>query len=111
MITLEKPILSALLINATHDIDMGEGRIARMAFRAADKAYMRRPDGTVTTGTWQMLDDGYAVKWISGPSARWRLSIQPGRIAYVDPEGVERGVVTAISFGKTDASPDWIAQD
>ena len=105
---LQQPILSILLGNAIHDIDMGDGRKASMAFRDHGKAAMRRADGTVLNGAWQVEEEGYSVDWDGGPSARWRLSATPGRIAYVDAGGVERGLVTGISFIGAGASASWL---
>lgn len=99
MITLEKPILAALLVNATHEIDMGEGRQATIYYETDRLAHMRRPDGVIMTGDWSLLDDGYAIEWRGGPAATWKLSAGPGRIGYVDAEGNDRGAVKSIAFG------------
>lgn len=101
MITLEKPVLEALLVNATHEIDMGDGRRATIYYQTEQLAHMRRPDGVVMTGDWSLLDDGYAITWRGGPAATWKLRAGPGRIGYVDAEGNDRGAVTSIGFGNT----------
>lgn len=101
MITLEKPVLAALLVNATHEIDMGDGRRATIDYETEHLAHMRRPDGVVMTGDWSLLDDGYAIEWRGGPAAHWKLNAGPGRIGYVDSEGNDRGAITSIGFGNT----------
>ncbi|MCB1445331.1 MAG: hypothetical protein KDJ87_05885 [Rhizobiaceae bacterium] len=105
MITFEKSVLSSLLVNATHDIDMGENGRATIYYETDRLAHMRRPDGVVMSGDWSLLDDGYAIAWRGGPVARWRLKAAPGRISYVDAEGRERGAVRSISFGNTACLP------
>lgn len=101
MITLEKPVLAALLVNATHEVDMGEGRKATIYYETDRLAHMRRPDGVVISGDWLLLDDGYAIEWRGGPAATWSLNAAPGRIGYVDAEGNDRGTVTSIAFGNS----------
>jgi hypothetical protein len=101
MITLEKPVLAALLVNATHEIDMGQGRQATIYYETDRLAHMRRPDGVVMTGDWSLLDDGYAIEWRGGPAATWTLKATPGRIGYVDAEGNDRGAVKSIAFGNS----------
>lgn len=99
MHTLEKPTLAALLINATHEIDMGEGRHASIYYETESRARMRLPGGLIMSGEWRLLEDGYAVDWQNGPSATWKLAAGPGCIAYIDAEGKERGTVKAITYG------------
>ena len=106
---LEKPVLAALLVNATHEVDMGDGRRATIYYETEHLAHMRRPDGVVMTGDWSLLDDGYAIEWRGGPAATWKLSARPGRIGYVDAEGNDRGAVTAIGFGNTANLPGNLA--
>jgi hypothetical protein len=101
MIILEKPVLNALLVNATHEIDMGEGRQATIYYETERLAHMRRPDGVVMTGDLSLLDDGYAIEWRGGPAATWTLKAGPGRIGYVDAKGDLRGTVKSIVFGNT----------
>jgi hypothetical protein len=101
MVTLEKPVLAALLVNATHEIDMGDGRQATIYYETERLAHMRRPDGVVMTGDWSLLDDGYAIEWRGGPSATWTLKADTGRIGYVDANGDLRGAVKSIAFGNT----------
>ena len=99
MMTLERPMLAAILVHTTHEIDMGEGRQATIYYESENRAHMRRPDGVVMTGSWRLLDDGYAIDWQNGPSATWMLKAAPGRISYFDMEGKDRGAVRAITFG------------
>jgi hypothetical protein len=99
MLTLEKPVLAALLVHATHEIDVGEGRQATIYYETESRAYMRRPDGIVMTGDWRLLDDGYAIEWHDGPSATWTLKAATGRISYFDADGADRGTVQTIAFG------------
>lgn len=101
MLTLQRPVLSALLVGATHEIDMGEGRQATIYYETENRAHMRRPDGAVMTGDWSLLDDGYAIEWRNGPSATWTLKAGPGHIGYFDKQGQERGSVRSITFGPT----------
>ena len=101
MIILEKPVLAALLVNATHEIDMGDGRYATIYYETEHLAHMRRPDGVVMTGDWLLLDDGYAIEWRGGPSATWTLKADTGRIGYIDANGDLRGAVKSIAFGNT----------
>jgi hypothetical protein len=105
MITLEKPVLAALLVNATHDIDMGEGQTATIYYETETLAHMRRPDGGVMTGDWALEADGYAIRWRNGPAARWTLTAEPGRIGYVDAEGNDRGAIRAITYGNPASLP------
>lgn len=99
MMTLEKPVLAAILIRTTHEVDLGEGRQATIYYETEDRAHMRLPDGVTMTGDWHLLDDGYAIEWQNGPSGRWTLKAMPGRISYFDTEGKDRGTVRAITFG------------
>lgn len=105
MLTLEKPMLETLLVQTTHEIDMGEGRLATIYYETETLAHMRRPDGVVMTGDWTLRDDGYDISWRGGPDARWTLKAEPGRIAYVDSAGQDRGVIRSIAFGNSAALP------
>ena len=35
----------------------------------------------------------------AGPSAGWQIDAEPGRIAYLDKDGIERGSITRIVPG------------
>ena len=105
MFILEKPVLAALLVNATHEIDMGEGRQATIYYETEMLAHMRLPGGVTMTGDWSLLDEGYSVAWRDGPSASWTLKAGPGRIGYFDIDGNDRGTVRSISFGNTAGLP------
>lgn len=99
MIVTDRNTLSALLIGNTHFIEMAPGKEAPVYYRTADEAFMALPDGTRRTGTWRITDTGYHVDWAKGPSAGWQIDVEPGRIAYVDAGGVERGLVSRIVPG------------
>jgi hypothetical protein len=100
MITLTRNMLSAILVNTVHEIDMGEGRIAVITYQDGDRAQMRLPDGQKRTGAWQLLDDGYAVQWENGPSATWQLKADVGQIAYFDTDGTNRGFIRSIAYAE-----------
>ena len=99
MIIRDQKTLSVLLVGSTHYIEMAPGKEAAIYYRTADEAHMALPDGTRRTGKWRLTDTGYHVDWTDGPSAGWQIDVEPGRIAYVDVGGVERGLVSRIVPG------------
>ncbi len=103
--TLERPVLAALLINATHEIDMDNGRRATIYYETETLAHMRRPDGVVMTGDWSLCDDGYVIAWRDGPTASWTIKADPGRITYFDADGNDRGSVRSIVYGNAAVLP------
>ena len=98
MILNDQKALDVLLTGLTHVLPMGEGE-AFIYYQNGGRAEMSLPDGTRRTGVWRIIADGYHVDWQGGPSADWRLDIEPGRIAYLDAGGVERGIVSRIVPG------------
>jgi hypothetical protein len=99
MIIRDHHALSVLLVGSTHYIEMAPGKEAAIYYRTADEAFMGLPDGTRRTGRWRLTDTGYHVDWADGPSAGWQIDVEPGRIAYLDGGGVERGTVLRIVPG------------
>lgn len=99
MIIRDQNTLSVLLVGSTHYIEMAPGKEAAIYYRTADEAFMALPDGTRRTGSWRLTDTGYHVDWSGGPSAGWQIDAEPGRMAYVDAGGVERGLVSRIVPG------------
>ena len=99
MIIKDRNTLSVLLVGSTHYIEMAPGKEAAIYYRTADEAHMALPDGTRRTGKWRLTDTGYHVDWTDGPSAGWQIDVEPGRIAYLDVGGVERGLVSRIVPG------------
>jgi len=99
MIIKDRNTLSVLLVGSTHFIEMAPGKEAAIYYRNADEAFMALPDGTRRSGSWRLTDAGYHVDWSGGPSAGWQIDVEPGRIAYVDAGGVERGLISRIVPG------------
>lgn len=98
MILIDTKTLDVLLTGFTHFLPMGDGE-ASIYYRTEGIAHMALPDGTRRNGVWQVTSTGYHVDWQGGPSADWQLDVEPGRIAYVDAGGVERGIVCRIVPG------------
>jgi hypothetical protein len=91
-------ILDALLTGTTHMFTLGPGKAA-VYYETATRAHMRLPDGTVKHGDWTITPTGYHVSWEGGPNADWQIAKVPGKLAYLNGEGVEIGHVTQIIFG------------
>jgi len=100
MAILKRNALQLIMIGATHVVDMG-GKSAFIYYETQEKAHMLLPDGTRFDGRWNLLDDGYSVEWINGPTGSWKLDHQPGAIDYVDATGTVRGRISRIDFGDT----------
>ena len=99
MIIRDQNTLSVLLVGTTHYFEVAPGKEAAVYYRTADKAHMLLPDGSRRSGSWRLTDTGYHVDWTGGPSAGWQIDVEPGRIAYLDGDGVERGLVSRIVPG------------
>ena len=106
MAFLENAVLAALMVNATHYVDIGGNTAAVIYYENATTAHMRLPDGKTFSGQWKLADDGYHVAWTNGPQGDWKLSYSPGRIGYVDATGKDHGPVTRIVYG----DPEQLAQ-
>ncbi|WP_299637354.1 hypothetical protein [Devosia sp.] len=99
MIIKDQDTLAVLLVGSTHYVEMAPGQEAAIYYRTATDALMALPDGTRRAGTWRLTETGYHVDWAGGPSAGWQIDVEPGRIAYVDAGGIERGRVARIVPG------------
>jgi hypothetical protein len=99
MILTDRTALDALLTGATHYVRTGPDAEAAIYYGASDRAHMAAPGGKRLQGVWRLTDYGYHVDWEGGPSAGWQLDVSPGRIAYRDMDGVERGHVSRIVPG------------
>lgn len=99
MIIRDHNTLSVLLVGSTHFIEMAPGKEAAIYYRTAEDAHMALPDGKRFAGKWRLTETGYHVDWVDGASAGWQIDVEPGRIAYVDADGVERGRVSRIVPG------------
>lgn len=99
MIIRNPETLSVLLTGSTHFIALSPGNEAAIYYRTETEAHMLLPDGTRFAGVWRLTPTGYHVDWTGGRSAGWQIDATPGRIAYCDTEGVERGLVTRIVPG------------
>lgn len=99
MIITDRTTLEALLVGHTHWLAMAPGKEAVLFYRTASDAHMLLPDGTRRVGNWKVTPGGYHVDWKDGPSADWQIDVTPGRIAYVDADGVERGTLSRLVPG------------
>lgn len=102
---LSKSVLAAMMINATHYVDIGAETDAVIYYETESVAHMVLPDGTALSGAWKLTNQGYHVAWTGGPEGDWRLSHAPGRIGYVDGTGKDFGPVTRIVYGNPEALP------
>ena len=96
---LSNSLLAVIMLGSTHYIDIGEQQSAVIFYEDGDTAYMRLPDGKAFTGEWRFTTDGYFVDWADGPEGEWQITFEPGRFAYVDDQGAERGGITQIVPG------------
>jgi len=97
MTTLDEDTLAIIMMGTTHSLDMGSAQ-ATVRYGQDFSAQMQLPDGTRRAGHWRLLPDGYEVDWENGPSARWRLTYENGKIEYVDPSGTPRARLAHIAF-------------
>jgi hypothetical protein len=99
MIVTDRNTLATLLVGHTHFLALAPGQEAAIFYRTASEAHMGLPDGTRRRGRWSLTPTGYHVDWTGGPSADWQIDAEPGRIAYLDAGGVERGRVSRLVPG------------
>ena len=99
MLITDQNTLAILLTGTTHYLAVGPCQEFAIYYETASEAHMALPDGTRRTGRWRLTPTGYHVDWRDGPSAGWQIDAEPGRIAYRDLNGVERGTVTRIVPG------------
>jgi len=99
MIVTDRATLEALFVGHTHYLVLAPGQEAAIYYRTASEAHMALPDGTRRAGSWRITPGGYHVDWRDGPSADWQIALAPGRIAYLDAGGVERGTVSRLVPG------------
>jgi hypothetical protein len=99
MVITDRRTLDVLLTGLTHFIALAPGKEGTVYFRTASEAHMALPDGTRLAGSWRITESGYHVDWEGGRSGSWQIDVTPGRIAYLDANGVERGLVTRIVPG------------
>ncbi|MCG6857042.1 MAG: hypothetical protein LJE67_03155 [Salaquimonas sp.] len=105
MAKLDEPALAAIMVGATHVLDL-DGKEAVIYYQDADKAHMLLPDGTALSGKWRLEKGGYSVDWTNGPNASWSLdNYASGRIGYVDATGTRRADLTRIEFGNPENLP------
>jgi hypothetical protein len=103
----DQPVLSVLLNNMTHFVDIGAPEEAVMYYQTDGASHIRLPDGTVMHGSWKVNHRGYDVDWTNGPSGSWSFEYSPGRIVYVDKDGKAQGPITRIVPGDTAGLSDW----
>ena len=96
---LSNSLLAVIMLGSTHYIDIGQRGSAVIFYEDEDTAHMRLPDGQAFKGEWRFTTDGYFVKWVDGPEGAWQIAFEPGRFAYVDDQGTERGDITQIVPG------------
>jgi hypothetical protein len=99
MIVTDRNTLETLLVGHTHFLAMAPGKEAAIYYQTATDAHMSLPDGTRRNGQWRVTSTGYHVDWTDGPSADWQIDVAPGRIAYLDAGGVERGTISRLVPG------------
>jgi hypothetical protein len=105
MAVLEKAVLAAIMMNTTHYVDIGAPKDAVIYYENATTMHMVLPDGTAMSGSWNLTDDGYFVKWTGGPEGDWKLNYAPGRISYIDKLGKDLGPITKIIYGNPEKLP------
>jgi hypothetical protein len=96
---IEANALAVLLTGFTHYVDVGKGTEAIMFYRDAKQVHMTLPGGPTLVGEWNLLADGYYVKWTNGPQGKWQIKSSPGELVYIDPTGQPAGKVTRIVPG------------
>ena len=99
MIITDQDTLAILLRGATHFIALAPDKEAAIYYETDSRAHMAMPDGKRLTGDWRLTPTGYRVDWRGGPSASWQIHAVPGRMTYLDGDGVARGTVTRIIPG------------
>ena len=96
---LPRKALTPLMVGATHYIDVGKPVEAIIYYETSEKAHMLFPNGKTFEGEWRFTDSGYFVNWRGGSEGDWRIAYEPGRLVYLDADGVERGDITRILPG------------
>ena len=96
---LTPALLSVIMLGSTHYVDIGEAEPAVIFYEDEDTAFMRLPDGNTLVGDWRFTSNGYFVAWADGPEGEWRIGFEPGRFAYLDAGGTERGTIIRIHPG------------
>ena len=99
MDVLTNSLLAVVMLGSTHYVNLGEQQTAIIFYEDESTAHMRLPDGKTLTGEWRFTTNGYQVEWIDGPTGEWQIAFEPGRFAYLDDRGEERGDIAKIVPG------------
>jgi hypothetical protein len=100
MTLIDAKIITAIALGFTHYVDVGKGQDAVIFYENDHKVHMRLPGlDPVMHGEWQVLSDGYYVKWQGGPEGKWQIESIPGVLTYIGPDGHRAGAITRIVPG------------
>lgn len=100
MAMIEGKVLAMMLVGFTHYVDVGKGEDAIIFYETPTAVRMQLPSGAPKmTGNWQILPDGYFVKWQGGSEGKWQIASEPGSFTYIDPTGKPAGTISRIVPG------------
>ena len=104
MTTLTKDILQFIIPDTTHVLERN-GEDAYVYLRRDGTGHMLLETGETRSGTWRLLDDGYATQWDGGQKGEWMLEATPDGFAYVSRDGSQRIKMNGILFGNAKNLP------
>lgn len=96
---IEGKVLALLTIGFTHYVDVGKAEDAIIYYQSDKEVRMLLPGAPAMMGTWEILPDGYFVKWKDGPEGKWQITTTPGVMTYIDPTGKPAGTISKIVPG------------
>ena len=97
---IEGKVIAMLAIGFTHYVDVGKSEDAAIFYKTESEVHMRLPGAPATmSGSWDILPDGYFVKWQDGPEGKWGITSEPGVLTYISPDGKPAGKITRIVSG------------
>lgn len=104
MTVLMKETLQFLLPGTTHVLERN-GKDAYVYLGRDGTGHMLLDTGETRTGTWRLLEDGYATQWDGGQRGEWTLEATPEGVAYVSRDGSQRLKLNGILFGNAKNLP------
>ncbi|EKF18540.1 hypothetical protein [Nitratireductor pacificus] len=104
MTILTRDSLQYFIPDTTHVLERGGGE-AFVYLKADGTGHMLLDTGETRSGTWRLLDDGYATQWDGGQKGDWMLDATAEGITYVSRDGDQRVKLRGILFGNAKNLP------
>lgn len=104
MTILTRENLQFLIPGTTHILEHN-GADAFVYLGQDGKGHMLLNTGETRSGSWRLLNDGYATHWDGGQKGDWMLDATADGLFYVSRDGSQRLKLHGILFGNAKNLP------